>query len=120
MSYDVNNVFARMLRGEIPCNKVYEDNFCLAFNDLYPVAPIHVLVIPRGPYRNFNEFCTKAQPQEVTGFFAGVTKVLDMLNLVDSRGYRLITNCGEYSGQTVDHFHLHILSGKDLGALIAK
>lgn len=118
MSYDTNNIFARILRQEIQCNKVFEDEFCLAFTDLHPAAPIHVLVIPKENHTDFSSFCSHASPNQIVGFFQGVTKTLEKLGLSSSNGYRLITNCGLNGCQTVSHFHIHILGGKKLGPLI--
>ncbi len=118
MSYDTNNIFARIIRNEIHCNKVYEDDFCLAFHDINPAAPIHVLVIPKGHYISFHDFCLKAQPNEIHGFFNGVTFTLSSLNLINKNGYRLITNSGTNALQTVHHFHIHILAGEKLGPLV--
>jgi histidine triad (HIT) family protein len=120
MSYDKNNVFAKMLRGEIPCKKVYEDQFCLAFHDLHPAAPIHVLVIPKGEYVSFDDMCSNASHNYIAGFFKGVQATLDVLDLSgrEKDGYRIITNCGPHGSQTVNHFHVHILGGRKLGSLL--
>ncbi len=120
MSYDTNNVFAKIIRNEIPCNKVYDDDFCLAFYDLQPAAPIHIIVIPKSYHRNFHDFSTKATPNEINGFFRGVTSTLAKLSLTNDDGYRLITNSGENGLQSVDHFHIHILAGEKLGPLVVK
>jgi diadenosine tetraphosphate (Ap4A) HIT family hydrolase len=121
MQYNKNNVFAKILRHEIPCNKVYEDDFCLAFNDLHPASPIHVLVIPKGEYKTFDDFCLNGTQNEVSGFFKGVTATLEALELVgpNKNGYRLITNCGPHADQTVHHFHVHILAGISLGNIVS-
>jgi len=120
MSYNSNNVFAQIINDEIPCNKIYQDNFCLAFNDLHPAAPIHVLVIPKGHYTNFDDFCLRGSSDEVNGFFKGVTATLNKLKLINKDGYRLITNAGEHGLQTINHFHIHILAGEVLGPLVIK
>lgn len=117
MTYDTNNIFARILRGEIPCDKVYEDAHVLAFNDIAPTAPVHVLVVPRGAYRSFDDFAQRAAPAEMQGFFAAIQKIAAMKGLVEG-GYRLITNHGADASQTVHHFHVHILGGKPLGGLL--
>lgn len=117
MAYDTNNVFAKILRGEIPCTKIYEDEFALAFNDLHPDAPTHILVIPKGEYTNFNEFVSAAPAALQQGYFTSIAKIAAQQKLAD---YRLITNNGVGAGQSVHHFHMHILSGKPLGALLAK
>jgi histidine triad (HIT) family protein len=116
MSYDPHNVFAQILRAELPCERVYEDEFVLAFKDLHPKAPTHVLVIPKGPYVSFIDFTVRASLEEVTNFFSAVAKITENLRLTDS-GYRLVTNSGPDSGQEVPHFHMHILGGKRLGGM---
>lgn len=110
-SYDRNNVFARILRGELPCRKVYEDEFALAFHDINPLAPIHVLVIPKGAYVSSADFGASAVPELIVGFWRAVAKVAQELGLEPS-GYRLVANHGAQSGQTVFHFHVHIFGGK--------
>jgi histidine triad (HIT) family protein len=115
MTYDTNNIFAKILRGEIPCNDVYEDEFALAFHDIAPAAPTHILVIPKGQYRNFTEFSTLAPPEMLQGFFAAIANIAAQQKLAD---YRLITNNGEGAGQSVQHFHVHILAGKPMGGLL--
>ncbi len=117
MAYDPNNIFAKILRKEIPCSSLYEDPFALAFNDIHPKAPVHVLVIPKGAYVSADDFYADASPEEVTGFYRAVAKVLKDLNLED--GYRLLSNCGVNAGQEVPHFHIHILAGKKLGPMLA-
>ena len=120
MSYNPNNIFAKIILGTVPCKKFYEDDFCLAFHDLHPAAPIHVLVIPKGYYENFDDFCSRASPDEINGFFKGVTATLAKLNLIRQDGYRLITNSGEHGLQSVEHFHIHVLAGEKLGPLVVK
>jgi len=115
MTYDTSNIFAKMLRGEIPCNKVYEDTFALAFHDIAPAAPVHILVIPKGEYRNFAEFSTHATPEMLQGFFVSIEKIAAQQKLND---YRLISNNGAGVGQSVQHFHVHILAGKPMGKLL--
>lgn len=115
MAYDSNNVFAKILRGEIPSKKVYEDEFAFAFHDIAPNAPTHILVIPKGEYRNFSEFSANAPTALVQGFFAAIGKIAAQHDL---QHYRLITNNGEGAGQTVHHFHMHILAGKKMSALL--
>lgn len=117
MTYDTNNVFAKILRGEIPCKKVYEDAFAFAFEDIAPSAPAHVLVIPKGEYVSLHDFAAKAPEATVKGFFEAVTKVAKQLGLEES-GYRIITNHGPDASQTVHHFHVHILGGRSLGKLV--
>jgi len=118
MAYDTNNVFARILRGEIPCKKVYEDDFSFAFQDIAPSAPVHVLVLPKGEYTSFDDFVQLANADVVAGFFRAVQKVASELG-VQENGYRIISNHGAEASQSVAHFHVHILGGKMLGELLA-
>lgn len=115
MAYDKNNIFAKILRGEIPCKKVYEDDFALAFHDIAPAAPVHVLVIPKGEYMSFHDF-VNAPAALQTGFYAVVQTVAAQLG-VEKNGYRIISNHGADAGQMVPHFHVHILAGENLGGL---
>ena len=117
MSYDSNNIFAKILRAEIPCNKVYEDEFAIAFHDITPEAPVHVLVVPKGEYVSFDDFTSNAPESLLKGYFAAVQKTAKLLNLQES-GYRIITNHGVDAAQSVAHFHMHILGGKNLGRLL--
>ena len=117
MAYDSSNVFAKILRGEIPSTKIYEDEFVLAFNDLHPDAPTHILVIPKGEYTNFQSFVSGAPASLQLGYFASIAAIAAQQKLTD---YRLITNNGEGAGQSVHHFHMHILSGKPMGGLLPK
>jgi len=118
MAYDRNNIFAKILRGEIPCKKIYEDKFALAFEDIAPQAPVHILVIPKGEYISLDDFAAHAPKDLVQGFFSSVQKVAAKLGL-QAGGYRVITNHGTHAGQEVFHFHVHILAGKPLGKLVA-
>jgi histidine triad (HIT) family protein len=115
--YDDNNIFARILRGEIPCKKVYEDAFALAFHDIHPQAPVHVQVIPTGKYVSFADFGANALPEELTGFFRAAALVARQLGIEDT-GYRTISNTGPDSHQEVPHFHLHLLGGGKMGHLL--
>lgn len=115
--YDDQNVFARVLSGEIPSRRVYEDEHAVAFHDISPAAPVHVLVIPRGPYCSFNDFSEHASDAEIAGFMRAVGHVARMLG-VETTGYRLLANMGEHSGQEVPHFHVHILAGRPLGPML--
>ena len=115
MTYDTSNIFAKILRGEIPCNKVYEDAFALAFHDIEPVAPVHILVIPKGDFLSFSDFVTKAPLVLQNGFFASIEKIAAQQKLSD---YRLISNNGAGAGQSVQHFHMHILAGTVMGRLL--
>lgn len=118
LAYDPGNVFARILRGEIPCNKVYEDEHALAFNDLHPKAPVHVLVIPKGPYVSVADFGAKASAEEIAGFWRAVSKVAADQGLPDA-GFRIIANAGLNGGQEVPHFHVHVLGGRALGPMLS-
>ena len=111
--YDSQNVFARILRGEVPCNKVFENEWIMAFHDIAPKAPVHVLIIPRQAYVSFMDFHTKASPDEIVGVMRSVGEVARHMGL-EKNGYRLITNAGPDSGQEVPHFHIHLLGGKPL------
>jgi len=115
MAYDDNNVFAKILRGEIPCTKLYEDEFALAFPDIRPQAPTHILVIPKGAYVCAADFNANASAAEVVGFYRAVAKVAKAAGVEES-GYRLICNVGPDSLQEVPHFHAHILGGKRMTA----
>ena len=117
MNYDTNNIFAKILRGEIPCDKVYEDDYVLAFNDITPQAPVHVLLIPKGEYISFDNFSAAGSTDEISGFYRAVQKVAAQLGLQND-GYRIISNMGVSAHQEVMHYHLHILAGCDLGRMI--
>ncbi|MFA6279579.1 MAG: histidine triad nucleotide-binding protein [Bdellovibrionales bacterium] len=119
MTYDPNNLFAKILRGEIPCKKIYEDDFALAFYDIHPAAPVHALVIPKGPYENHAAFTADASEAEIAGFSRAVGKVAALTGVVEG-GYRLIANSGANGGQEVPHYHVHILGGGRLGPMMAK
>jgi histidine triad (HIT) family protein len=120
-SYDPTNIFARILRGEIPNKTVIETDHTLAFHDIRPLAPHHVLVIPKGPYVTFDHFCAEASDAEIVDFYRIAASVCAMLgaSLGDGgAGYRGITNAGEDGGQEVPHYHLHILAGRPLGRML--
>ncbi len=119
MAYDPNNVFARILRGEIPNRTVYEDDFVLAFEDINPQAPVHVLVIPKGAYTDLADFSARATAEELTGFFRAVAAVARQLDLVEP-GFRALCNTGADAHQEVPHFHLHLFAGKPLGPMLAR
>ncbi|KXV12972.1 histidine triad nucleotide-binding protein [Gluconobacter oxydans] len=114
MTYDPGNIFARILRKEIPARTIYEDDFALAFHDIAPQAPIHVLVIPKGPYVSIADFGATASPDEITGFWRAVSKIAEEQGLT-REGFRLISNSGPNSGQEVPHFHVHLFGGAALG-----
>ncbi len=117
MAYDENNIFAKILRGEIPCDKVYEDDHVLAFRDIQPQTKVHVLVIPKGAYVSSDDFAEKASDAEIAAFFRAVGQIARDLGLV-APGYRILANHGRDAHQEVPHFHLHIFGGKDLGRMI--
>ncbi|HEY9578728.1 MAG TPA: histidine triad nucleotide-binding protein [Rhizorhapis sp.] len=117
--YDDQNIFAKILRGEIPCRKVYEDEFALAFHDINPQAPTHILIIPKGPYVSWDDFSAEAPDAEIAGFVRAVGKVARDAGLVTS-GYRLLANAGPDSHQEVPHLHVHIFAGQPLGPMLAR
>lgn len=117
--YDDQNIFAKILRGEIPCAKVYEDEFAFAFHDINPQAPTHVLVIPKGPYVSWDDFSAKAPDREIAGFVRAVGLIAREAGLVES-GYRLLANAGINSHQEVPHLHVHIFAGRPLGPMLAR
>ncbi|MCP3868876.1 MAG: histidine triad nucleotide-binding protein [Gammaproteobacteria bacterium] len=119
MQYDTDNIFAKILRNEIPCNRVYEDDFALAFHDIAPQAPVHVLVIPKGEYISFDDFSSTAPAEEIAGFYRAVQKVAIQLGLREG-GYRVLTNIGAHAHQVVMHYHLHLFAGCDLGSMVKK
>ena len=116
--YNKNNVFAKIIRGEIVANKVYEDDKLLAFHDIEKAAPIHVLVIPKGEYIDFCDFVLKASKEDVFYFFTKVEEVAKKVGAKEN-GFRIISNSGKDAHQTIPHFHLHILAGKELGSLLS-
>jgi histidine triad (HIT) family protein len=116
--YDPQNVFARILRGEIPNKTVFESDHALAFHDIHPQAPVHVLVIPKGPYVSLDHFVRDATPAEQAGFMAAVAEVCRILDLPD--GFRAIANTRGHGRQDVPHFHLHILGGGQLGVMLPR
>lgn len=118
MDYNKDNIFAKIIRGEIPANKVYEDEKVLAFHDISKAAPTHVLVIPKGEYVDFIDFTSKANAEEILHFFKKLNEIAKMLE-ADKSGFRLISNIGSNAHQTVPHFHMHILAGKKLGPLLS-
>lgn len=115
--YNKNNVFAKIIRGELPSEKLYEDEQVVAIKDLYPLAPIHVLVIPKGEYVSFDDFVGNASLEEIAHFYKVVHSVCSDLK-VNECGYRVVSNVGEHGMQTVSHMHLHILAGEPLGKLV--
>jgi diadenosine tetraphosphate (Ap4A) HIT family hydrolase len=117
--YDDSNVFARILRGELPCKKVYEDDYALAFHDINPVAAVHILVIPKGPYVSWDDFSAKASDAEIAGFTRAVGQVARDFGMV-VQGYRLLANTGKRAGQEVPHLHVHIFGGQPLGPMLSR
>ena len=117
--YDPDNIFARILRGEIPTKRIYEDEFALAFNDINPLAPTHILVIPKGRYVSWDDFSAKASDEEIASLVRAVGKIAREGGLVQS-GYRILANSGLNSGQEVPHLHVHIFAGRPLGPMLAK
>jgi histidine triad (HIT) family protein len=115
--YDEANIFARILRSEIPCTKVFENEFALAFHDINPQAPVHVLVIPKAPFVSMMDFTASAPTDMVSGFFRAVGAVAAQLNLAEP-GYRLLVNAGHHGHQEVPHLHVHILGGRPLGPML--
>ncbi len=119
MAYDPENIFARILRRDIPCDTVYEDDFALAFHDINPQAPVHVLVIPKGPYVSMDDFCEKAADDEIAGFFRAVGRVARDLGLSED-GFRMLANSGANAHQEVPHLHIHLFGGKPLGPMLVR
>jgi histidine triad (HIT) family protein len=117
--YDATNIFARILRGELPCRKVYEDDFALAFHDIQPQAPVHVLIIPKSPYVSMADFTATATPAEIAGFFQAVGAVARQLGL-EQDGYRILANTGANAHPEVPHFHVHLFAGRPLGPMLVK
>jgi diadenosine tetraphosphate (Ap4A) HIT family hydrolase len=117
--YDDSNIFAKILRGDLPCKKIYEDEHALAFHDLNPLAPVHILVIPKGSYVSWDDFSAKASDKELAGFVRAVGKVAREHRL-EVQGYRLLANIGKRAGQEVAHLHVHIFGGQPLGAMLAR
>ena len=117
MAYDHNNVFAKILRGEIPCDKVYEDEHTLAFRDIAPKAPVHVLVIPKGDYVSWTDFSETASDAEIAALIRAVGKVARDLGVAED-GYRTLANTGANGHQEVPHLHIHLFGGRELGAML--
>ena len=116
--YDDQNIFAKILRGEIPSNRVYHDDFAIAFHDINPQAPTHLLVIPKGAYVSWDDFSARAGDAEIAGFIRAVGTVARAAGLVEP-GYRLLANIGQHGHQEVPHLHVHIFGGRPLGAMLA-
>jgi histidine triad (HIT) family protein len=119
MAYDPANIFARILRGEVPCRKVYEDEHVLAFHDINPQAPVHILVIPKGAYVSLDDFSAQASDAEIAAFLRAVGEIARAQEVADS-GYRILANHGADAHQEVPHFHVHLFGGRRLGRMISK
>jgi histidine triad (HIT) family protein len=119
LPYDDANIFAKILRGEIPSKKVYEDEHALAFHDINPQAPVHILVIPKGRYVSWDDFSSKAADAEIAGFIRAVGQVARDNGLV-APGYRLLANIGGHGHQEVPHLHVHLFGGRQLGAMLPR
>jgi histidine triad (HIT) family protein len=119
VAYDRDNVFARILRGELPCTKVYEDAHVLAFRDINPQAPAHIVLIPKGEYVSVDDFAAKASDAEQTAFIRAIGKIARQEGLAEG-GYRILSNHGVAAHQEVPHFHLHIFAGRDLGPMLRR
>ena len=122
MTYDQNNIFAKILRGEIPCDKIYESDHALAFKDIHPQAKVHVLVIPKGAYINMDDFSQNASSEEITGLIRAlgeVAKIVGVSQYSSGKGYRYIGNNGPDGGQEVPHLQFHIVGGEPLGRMVS-
>ena len=118
MAYDKNNIFAKILRGEVPCTAIDEDEHTLSFADINPQAPVHILVIPKGAYTDWSDFASHASGEEILAFFRAISRVAELTGIGDT-GYRVISNIGTDSHQEVPHLHMHVLGGKPIGPLVA-
>lgn len=117
MAYDDNNIFAKILRGEIPCQKVHEDAHVIAFRDINPRKPVHILVIPRGTYTDMDDFSARATDAEMAALTRAIGQVARDAG-IDKSGYRVISNCGAHGGQEVPHLHFHVLGGAPVGRMV--
>ena len=120
MSYDDNNIFAKILRGDIPCKKIYEDDFVLSFHDINPQKKVHALVIPKGKYIDLDDFNTRASDKEIVGLIKGISIVAKKLGISadNGKGYRALANISEYGGQEVPHLHFHLFGGEKVGKMV--
>jgi len=120
MSYDDSNIFAKILRGEIPCNKIYEDDFVISFHDINPQKKIHALVIPKGNYVDLDDFCLNATPEEMVGLIKGINIVAKKLGISTEvgKGYRALVNISDDGGQEVPHLHFHLFGGEKVGKMV--
>ena len=122
MNYDKNNIFAKILRGEIPCKKIYEDEYVLSFYDINPQKKVHALIIPKGEYVNLDDFSSNGSEKEIVGLIKGigiVAKKLGVSAVVKGKGYRSLVNVGENGGQEVPHLHFHIFGGEKVGKMVS-
>ena len=117
--YDSQNIFAKILRGEVPCKKVLENDHILAFHDINPLAPVHVLVIPKGDYVSWDDFSERASEPEMAAMTRAIGEVARMVG-ADAQGYRVLSNIGKRGGQEVPHFHVHVFGGQPLGPMLAR
>ena len=122
MKYDDSNIFAKILRGEIPCKKIYEDEFVLSFYDINPQKKIHALVIPKGKYKDLDDFSDKASPDEIVGLIKGINTVAKKIGISskNGKGYRALANINEYGGQEVPHLHFHLFGGEKVGKMVSE
>ena len=122
MSYDKNNIFARILRGEIPCKKIYENKYILSFYDINPQKKVHALVIPKGEYTDLDDFSSRASEKEISELIKGVSLVAKKLGVSlsnNGKGYRSLVNIGEHGGQEVPHLHFHLFGGEKIGKMVS-
>ena len=122
MTYDKNNIFAKILRGEIPCKKIYEDKYVLAFHDINPQKKVHVLVIPKGKYVDLDDFSDNASTDEIVGLIKGINTVAKKLGISskNGKGYRALANINEDGGQEVPHLHFHLFGGEKVGKMVSE
>ena len=122
MNYDKNNIFAKILRGEIPCKKIYEDEYVLAFHDINPLKKVHALIISKGEYVNLDDFSLKASKEEISGLIKGISIVAKKIGISEEAkggGYRSLVNVGENGGQEIPHLHFHIFGGEKVGKMVS-
>ena len=123
MSYDKNNIFAKILRGEIPCKKIYENEYILSFYDIDPQKKVHALVIPKGEYTDLDDFSSRASEKEISELIKGVSLIAKKLGVSlsnNGKGYRSLVNIGEHGGQEVPHLHFHLFGGEKVGKMVSK
>ena len=120
MTYDNNNIFAKILRGEIPCSKIYEDHYVFSFHDINPQKKIHALIIPKGKYIDLDDFSTKASSEEIVGLLKGINIVAKRLGISTEvgKGYRALVNISDHGGQEVPHLHFHLFGGEKVGKMV--